>query len=65
MRVIHKIALEIIILKTQPVTKRNTYFCGDIQSNLTGQRYRSAIEQYNTTGKLYGDVQREVQSECL
>ena len=54
MRVIHKIALkEIIILKTQPVTKRNTYFCGDIQSNLAGQRYRSAIaEQYNTTVRL-------------
>ena len=46
MRVIHEIAEEIIILKTQPVTKRITYFCGDIQSNLTGKR----IEQYNTTG---------------
>ena len=58
MRVIHKIALEIIILKTQLVTKRNTYFCGNIQSNLTGQRSNSITLQVS-------DVQRKVQSECL
>ena len=47
-----------MILKTQPVTKRNTYFCGDIQSNLTGQRSNSITIQVS-------DVQRKVQSECF
>ena len=60
MRVIHKLhrKLQSMILKTQPVTKRNTYFCGDIQSNLTGQRSNSITIQVS-------DVQRKVQSECL